>query len=138
MHIHYIKYINLRVFQHYWSNAYLIHILLTILLYLINCPVDNDLNLDTMLTQLGSHIASKWYQFGLAAGIPNEILDKLLEYPSEQCVIEILDYWLKSWKDDRPTWKDVAEILTAIGYQHLAEHVLKVYKTGKLLLEEML
>ena len=88
------------------------------------------MNLDTLLIQISSHINSKWYQFGLAIGIPKEILDNCLSYPSEQCVIEVLDYWLRVQKDGKPTWKTVAEGLRAIGHNSLADGILNVYKTG--------
>ena len=96
-----------------------------------NIIADEDLNLDTLLIHIGSHITSKWYEFGRAAGVSNEILDKCLGYPSEQCIIEVLDYWLRSQKKSKPTWKDVSEVLKVIQMESLAEDVLNFYKTGK-------
>ena len=91
---------------------------------------DKSLNLDILLIQISPHINSKWYQFGLAIGIPKEILDKCLDYPTEQSVIEVLDYWLRIQKQCKPTWKVIAKGLQTIGYDNLAEGILNVYKTG--------
>jgi hypothetical protein len=91
---------------------------------------DKDLNLNTMLIQISSHINSKWYQFGLAIGVPKEVVDNFLGYPTEQCIVEVLDYWLRIQKECKPTWKKVAEGLRAIGQDGLAERILNVYKTG--------
>ena len=81
-----------------------------------------------MLIQLGSQLNLKWYEFGLAVGISQEILENCLSYPPEVCVVEILDNWLTTSK---PTWKDVAMGLIAIGLQSLADDIMKVYETGK-------
>ena len=89
------------------------------------------MNLDTLLIQIGSHITSKWYQFGQAAGIANEALDKVLGYPSEQCIVEVLDYWLRNGRESKRTWKDVAEVLKAIGEKSLADDILNAYTTGE-------
>ena len=88
------------------------------------------MNLDTLLIQLGSHVAHKWNEFGQAARVPNSVLDKCLGYPSMECFVEVLDTWLRSQKGRKRTWNDVAEILKAIGEADLAEDILKVYKTG--------
>ena len=97
---------------------------------LLTCT-DKYLNLDTLLIQIGSHITSKWYEFGQAAEIVNELLDKFLGYPSEQCIVEVLDYWLRNGRENKRTWKDVAEILKAMGEKSLADDILNVYRTGE-------
>ena len=74
------------------------------------------------------------YQFGLKAGIVNEILDKFLGYPLEQCacIVEVLDYWLRNGQEsNKHTWKGVAEILKAIGKKSLADDILKVHRTSE-------
>ena len=98
----------------------------------IDINTDKYLNLDTLLIQISSHIGSNWYQFGQAVEIPKEILDRCLGYPTEQCIEEVLDYWLRiqSEKESKPTWKIVAKGLKAIGHNSLAEDILNVYKTG--------
>ena len=63
----------------------------------------------------------------------NEVLDKFLGYPSEQCIVEVLDYWLRNGQEsNKRTWKDVADVLKAIGEKSLADDILNVYRTGEL------
>ena len=92
--------------------------------------LDKSLNLDVLLIQLRPHISRKWYEFGEAVGINKEFLDKCRGYPTEDCIVEVLDHWLRKKK---PTWKEVAEALSAIQLQDLSERIIDVYKTGKLL-----
>ena len=90
--------------------------------------LDEHLNLDSLLTQLCPHITPKWYEFGVAVGVTKEVLDKCLGYPPEECIVEVLDNWLRT-RTTKPTWKDVAEGLCMIEFQQLAENVLKMYET---------
>ena len=96
--------------------------------FLLYNGTDEYLNLDNLLIQLRPHITPQWYQFGVAVGVTKEVLDKCLGYPPEECVVEVLDYWLRT---TRPTWKDVAEGLRTIGFLNLAQSISKVYKTGE-------
>ena len=50
-------------------------------------------------------------------------------YPADQCLIEMLDYWLRHHQG-QPTWKDVAKALNEIKLHQLAENILQVYVTG--------
>ena len=93
----------------------------------LNTITDGCLNLDTLLIQVRSQLTPKWYEFGLAVGISKEILDKYLGHPPEECVVEVLDNWLRTSK---PTWKDVAKALHTVGFNTLANDILKVYDTG--------
>ena len=95
--------------------------------YIFTNGTDEHLNLDNLLIQLRPHITSKWYEFGVAIGVTKEVLDKCSGYPPEECIVEVLDYWLRT---TRRTWKDVAEGLHTIGFENLADKILKVYKTG--------
>lgn len=88
---------------------------------------DDSLNLDTLLLQISSQVTPVWYKFGQVIGVSKEILDKCLDYPAEECVVEVVDHWLRTRKC---TWKDVAEGLNATGLQCLADDILKVYTTG--------
>ena len=90
---------------------------------------DDSLTLDSLLIQLRSQVTSKWYKFGLALGIAENILDKYVGYPSEECIVEMLDYWLRN-HDSKPTWKDVAKALRDIELCQLAGDILNAYKTG--------
>ena len=85
------------------------------------------LNLDTLLLQIRSQVTPVWYEFGQAVGVSKELLDKCMGYPAEECVVEVIDHWLRSHKC---TWRDVAEGLNAIGLEGLADDILKVYSTG--------
>ena len=77
-------------------------------------------------------MTSEWYQFGVAVGIAEEVLNKYCGYASEECIVEVLDYWLRN-NDSKPTWKDVAEGLRVISLNQLAEDILKVYTTGNII-----
>ena len=74
----------------------------------------------------------KWYQLGLAIEIPKDTLDKYSEYSPSECIVEVLDYWLRNQPNHQiPTWRDVANILEEIGFHQLAESILNVYQTGE-------
>ena len=86
-------------------------------------------NHDSLLIQLQSHVTPKWYEFGIAAGIEREVLDKFAKQCSpEDCIIEMLDYWLRGGK--KPTWREVAKILRSIHLPQLAQDIEGVYTTG--------
>ena len=68
----------------------------------------------------------QWYQFGMAIGVPKEVLLELFGYSEEDCLIEILDYWLKN-HSDQPTWKELADGLEDIQDYELAKSIMKVY-----------
>lgn len=91
---------------------------------------DKFLNLDNLLIQLRPHVTPKWYEFGVAIGVAKEVLERCLGYPPEECIVEVLDNWLRT-STPKPTWRDVAEGLCKIGFQKQAESILKVYETGK-------
>lgn len=80
-----------------------------------------------MLTQLRSQVTPVWYEFGQAVGVTRDVLDRCLGYPQEECIVEVLDHWVRTRK---LTWRDVADGLRAIGLQCLANEILNVYKTG--------
>lgn len=89
-----------------------------------------ECNLDNLLIQLSSQVTPKWYQFGLVAGIAKMTLDRYPSYSPKECLVEVLDYWLRN-NPHTPTWRDVAEVLKEIELSQLADDILKVYKTGK-------
>lgn len=73
-------------------------------------PVDLSLNLDSILIQLKSEDSLCWYKFGKALGVENEVLDKCLQHPPEESIIEVCDNWLRN-HTGQPTWREVAEAL---------------------------
>ena len=91
---------------------------------------DNLVNLDNLLIQIRQQVTPKWYQFGLAVGINKETLDEFSNFPLEECIVEMLDLWLRT-SQRAITWRDVADALKQIGLHQLAERTLKTYKTGK-------
>ena len=71
----------------------------------------------------------KWHEFGEAAGVEREVLDKFAKQCSpEDCIVEMLDCWLRG--GDKPTWRDVAKILRSIHLPQLAHDIEGVYTTG--------
>ena len=89
------------------------------------------MNLDNLLIQLRSQVTPKWHQFGLAIGIAEEALAKYSSYPPEECMVEMLDYWLRDHQTSKPTWRDVANALREIELHQLAESILNIYETGE-------
>ena len=91
-----------------------------------------DVNLDSLLIQLRSHMTPMWKEFGLVIGIAEEVLDSYSSYPPEECLVEVLDYWLRKYHtaENKLTWKDVAKAVNEIGLHQLAESILNVYQTG--------
>ena len=107
------------------------HSCIVVLLSLITdheIDADKTVNLDSLLIQLQLQVTPKWHQFGVAIGIPDEILEQYSNYPADERLMEVLDYWLKN--DRNPTWKDVAKVLKDIELHELAEGIMNVYETG--------
>ena len=95
-------------------------------------PTDDHLkiNLDNLLIQLRAQVSPFWYQFGEAAGVETETLNKLADNCSPQeCIVEMFDYWLRK-QNELPTWRDIAKILKAINLEQLAAEIEMVYTTG--------
>ena len=70
------------------------------------------------------------YQFGLVVGMAKETLDSYSNYSPKECLVEVLDYWLRN-NPHTPTWRDVAEVLKEIKLHQLAEDILKVHQTSE-------
>ena len=91
-------------------------------------------NLDTLLIQLRQQVTTKWYQFGVRAGIHRDVLDNFAKQCSpNDCIVEMLDYWLRNSKQP-PTWKDVARILKEINLTQLGQDIDEFYKTGNVII----
>ena len=90
----------------------------------IDCSVPLDLN--NLLRQIGTEIASKWRQLGKAVGISEEMLDECSNCSPEEAVVEVLDYWIRNQK---PSWEDVAEALNEVGLHELANSLHQGEKT---------
>ena len=86
-------------------------------------------NLDNLLIQLRSEVTPYWFQFGTIIGMDEATLQEYSKYPPGQCLIEVLDYWVRI-HDNKPTWRGVSDVLKEIKLNKLAEDILKVYETG--------
>ena len=70
-----------------------------------------------------------WYQFGLAVGIAQNVLDSYLEFPPDKCLVEVLNYWLTN-HDSQLTWQDVTEALNEMQLYHSVGSTSDEIKTG--------
>ena len=65
-------------------------------------------DLNSLVYTLREQFSSKWYSFGLAIGVPKEILNQLKHYSDEECLIEVLNYWLRH-HPGKPTWQEIVD-----------------------------
>ena len=79
----------------------------------------DQLTLNNLLIKLQGRVSLHWHKFGLAISIPDDILEQLKDYPNEDALVEILDYWLKNHPFSQPTWQDVAIALKKAGFNDL-------------------
>ena len=92
---------------------------------------DTPVDLDSLLIHLRTEVTPKWCQFGEAVGIPEEILKKYSNYPPEECIVEVFDYWLRSYPSTtKPTWRDVVDVLIKIELHQLADRLLQSKKNN--------
>ena len=89
-----------------------------------------SVNLDLILNLFKEELTPRWYECGLVVGVPKEVMDTYLGCPSDQCLIEVLDYWLRH-HPGQLTWKEVAQALRGMKLYQLAEKALQVYTTGE-------
>ena len=76
-----------------------------------------------LLAHIGSkrEVALRWYEFGRAVGVDSEILEEGSNYPPEEAIIQIFEWWSRN---RTVTWKDVSEMLNNIGLQKLSSCIL--------------
>ena len=71
-------------------------------------------------------MVSKWYQFGMAVGIEETVLDELKLRAKTNSVDnylrKMLDYWLRN-STPEPTWTDVATALRKISLPQVALYI---------------
>ena len=94
---------------------------------------DESLNLDSLLIQLRAHVKPKWHEFGIAIGVPEELLDQYSSYPADERLIEVLNYWLNDHQN--PTWRDIAKLLHDTELHELAESIMNVHETGIVMIQ---
>ena len=61
--------------------------------------------------------------------VPKEVMDGYVGHPSDQCLIEVLDYWLRHLSGQL-TWGEVAQALREIKFYELAEKAQQISTTG--------
>ena len=83
------------------------------------------MDLDALLILLKEDLTPRWYEFELVVGVPKELMDSYSGYPSDQCLTEILDYWLRH-HSDQLTWTEVSQALKVIELNQLAAKALQV------------
>ena len=84
---------------------------------------DKPLDLDNLLILLRDEVTPRWYEFGVVVGVPKEILEKCQkDYPPDQCIVEVLDYWLMH-HCGRLMWRDVVWALREIQLHRLAKYI---------------
>ena len=66
--------------------------------------------------------ASGIYHLGVAIGVPNKTLDQLCDYSEDDCLVKVLDYWLKN-HPDQPTWKELADAVADLQDYELANSI---------------
>ena len=92
--------------------------------------MDFLVNLDLLLTLLQQELTPRWYQLGLVIGIPKDIMDGYVGHPSDQCLIEVLDYWLRHLSGQL-IWREVAQALREMQLYELAEKAQQISTTGE-------
>ena len=76
--------------------------------------------------KLNGRVNTEWYEFGMALGISTEFLGTLISYPDMECMVELVDYWLRN-HPDRPTWKEIVDALEEIHYYDVASSIKGIY-----------
>ena len=94
-----------------------------------NSPKPLRCNLDNLLIQLDPEVTPKWYELGLVIGISKEILDEYCGHSPRECLVEVLDYWLRMGNESL-SWRDVAEALKKIKLEQFAVNILKAHQIG--------
>ena len=72
------------------------------------------LDLHSLLVRIHRQVSSNWYRFGLALGVPEEIMKQLTDYSDKDALVELLDYWLNN-HPSQPMWKEVDIALEEIN-----------------------
>ena len=87
-----------------------------------------DLNCLLLKLRGDIHVTNQWYLFGLAIGVPRDIMDELKSYPREQCLVEVLDYWLRH-HPSQPTWQQVVTAQEKVKfYQNVVNNIEDAHK----------
>ena len=71
--------------------------------------VETPVNLKQLLEKLQGRVSKQWYQLGLTLGLPMDVLEGFNLYSEDDCLSEVLDYWLKHHPTGKPTWQEITD-----------------------------
>ena len=69
---------------------------------------ETPVNLKRLLDKLQGQISKQWYQIGLILGLPMDVLEGFNFYSEDDCLVEVLDYWLKH-HPGKPMWQEITD-----------------------------
>jgi hypothetical protein len=96
-------------------------------------PPDTFVCLDQILIQL-REVTPHWRKLGEAVGVQK--LDEILQYVGSEsesdAMIEVVDGWLANLHPNKPTWREIADVVDSIGHHDLAGSLRQVYISGQL------
>ena len=85
--------------------------------------IDQQVDLDHLLIKLRGQFNCQWYLYGLAIGVPKDFLRQLKNHSKEDCLTEVLDYWL-CHHPGQPTWSEVIEAQKKLEFYNLARQII--------------
>ncbi|CAI8046604.1 hypothetical protein GBAR_LOCUS25782 [Geodia barretti] len=92
---------------------------------------DLEVSLDQILIQL-REVTPHWRRLGEAVGVHR--LDEISEYvgSESEAMVEVVDGWLANLHPNKPTWREIADVVDSIGHHDLAHSLRQVYISGSL------
>ncbi|CAI8019943.1 hypothetical protein GBAR_LOCUS11943 [Geodia barretti] len=92
---------------------------------------DLEVSLDQILIQL-REVTPHWRRLGEAVGVQR--LDEISEYvgSESEAMVEVVDGWLANLHPNKPTWREIADVVDSIGHHDLAHSLRQVYTSGSL------
>ncbi|CAI8027028.1 Leucine-rich repeat and fibronectin type-III domain-containing protein 5 [Geodia barretti] len=96
--------------------------------------LDSKVSLDQILIQL-KEVTPHWRRLGEAVGVQR--LDEISEYvgSESEAMVEVVDGWLANLHPNKPTWREIADVVDSIGHHDLAGSLRQVYISGELPIE---
>ncbi|CAI8024735.1 hypothetical protein GBAR_LOCUS14348, partial [Geodia barretti] len=87
---------------------------------------DLEVSLDQILIQL-REVTPHWRRLGEAVGVQR--LDEISEYvgSESEAMVEVVDGWLANLHPNKPTWREIADVVDSIGHHDLAHSLRQVY-----------
>ncbi|CAI8046599.1 hypothetical protein GBAR_LOCUS25782 [Geodia barretti] len=91
--------------------------------------LDSKVSLDQILIQL-REVTPHWRRLGEAVGVQR--LDEISEYvgSESEAMVEVVDGWLANLHPNKPTWREIADVVDSIGHHDLAHSLRQVYVSG--------